>query len=219
MRVAGVEGPLALSAAGPFAGCLKAEPAPKRCVLSVNGKDFGREILARLPGVRRRREEVASFKPIQIADDGTATWEAEAGLTFSGMTVEQDDEAFGSRFAWVPGEPGAKGGIRSARVIWKLMLPKEGTYYLWGRVKAPTPDDDSFFVSVSAQGAEPVAKTDWHTGVHTEWEWTPITFDRSRSAAPIRLPKGQATLELRCREDGTAVDRLYITSNPDGQPR
>lgn len=219
MRVAGVEGPLALSAAGPFAGCLKAEPAPKRCVLSVNGKDFGREILARLPGVRRRREEVASFKPIQIADDGTATWEAEAGLTFSGMTVEQDDEAFGSRFAWVPGEPGAKGGIRSARVIWKLMLPKEGTYYLWGRLKAPTPDDDSFFISVSAPGSEPISRADWHTGVHLEWEWAPVALSRSRSATPLRLPQGTVTLELKCREDGTAIDRLYITGDPDDQPQ
>ena len=69
------------------------------------------------------------------------------------MVVEQDDGAFGSRFVWVPGEPGAKGGIRSARVIWKLTLPKEGQYYLWGRLKAPTPDDDSFFVSVSAAAA------------------------------------------------------------------
>ena len=219
VRAAGLDGAVELAAGPPFRGCLKAEPAPTRTILAVNREDLGSQIMARLPGVQRRQDKVKAYKPLVVGPDGRAAWEAEAGLTFSGMTVGKDDDAFGSQFVWVPGQPGEKGGIRSARAIWRLQLPRADTYYLWGRVKAPTPDDDSFFVSVSNEQTDLIARTDWHTGTHLAWEWTPVSLDRTATGTPLRLPQGPVTLELRCREDGTAIDRLYITTDPNDQPQ
>ncbi|MBD3293614.1 MAG: hypothetical protein GF393_11875 [Armatimonadia bacterium] len=51
-------------------------------------------------------------------------------------------------------------------------MPEAGDYYLWGRIQAPTPDDDPFFGRACTEDAKPVSRIDWHTGQRESCEWT-----------------------------------------------
>ena len=42
--------------------------------------------------------------------------------------------------------------------------------------------------------------------------------DRDLGPTPLRLPAGELVFQLLVREDGTAVDRMYITADPDDRP-
>ena len=104
---------------------------------------------------------------------------------------------------------------------WQLDVQQAGTYKLWGRIWAPTPDDDSFFVSAHAgeftpakksRGPVVLEKTDWHTGVTgTQWKWQPFPTE-------ITLPAGPVVLSLHVREDGAKIDQLFLTADPSQEP-
>ena len=218
IRVVGADGPLALSTAAPYAGCMAVEPDPHKYILAINGEDHGRKLLAALPGVRQRREKLSGAKPITVAAKGNTLWEAEAGVNSGGMRVDKDNDAFGGQFVWTPGRPGERGGRKNARLTCKLSITQTGTYYLWGRVLAATQDDDSFFVTIASPTSEPIRRADWHIGTHDEWEWTPLGLNRDPGPTPLQLPKGEYRLDLSCREDGSKIDQILITTDPAYQP-
>jgi hypothetical protein len=215
VQVAGSDGPLTLSTAAPFLGCLKVEPEPHGHILAINGTEYARERLAALPAVRQRREALDQAGAVTVNAEGATFWEAEAGVAAGGMRIEQDNEAFGGSFVWVPGRSGERGGRSGARLVCRLVVPKDGTYYLWGRVQAPTPDDDSFFVTITSPASEPIRRTDWHLGTHEGWEWTPFGGGQPM---PLQLAAGEYQLQLFCREDGAKIDRFLLATDPEYQP-
>ena len=219
VSVEGDDGPLRLAATRPFTGPVEVDPPPGTGILELDGEDLGRRILERLPSVRDVQKKLDQMQVIQLQPGQSASWEAEEAHIVPGMVVAEDDKAFGSRFVWVPGAPGERGGSPAARATWKLRVAEAGTFYLWARVRAPTPDDDSFFVRIHGDASEPVPLTDWHTGTHQDWEWTPVSFGRTSVAAPLQLPAGDLRLEFRCREDGAMLDRLFVTASADEQPQ
>ena len=129
------------------------------------------------------------------------------------MTIGKDTAADRGQFVWTPGEPGRRGGGPGS-ASWQIFVPSPGLYYLWAHVSTPTPDDDSFIVSITDLDQNPVLpRTDWPlvtTG--GPWQWS--SFPAS-APTPIRLPKGRYLLTLHTREDGTKVDRLALTPSPD----
>jgi hypothetical protein len=219
VKAAGADGPLLIQAADPFAGCLATDPAPHTFTMAINGDDQGRKLLSTLPGVQKRREKLAKVTVIEIAGNKPTAWEAEAGVNIGGMRVGRDNGAFGDAFVWTPGKPGEKGGRANARLTFDIKVAKAGTYYLWGRVKAPTPDDDSFFVSLSSETSEPVRRADWHLGTHEVWEWAPLGLDRELGPSPLQLPAGTYRLTLSCREDGAMIDQLMVATSADYLPQ
>ena len=98
-------------------------------------------------------------------------------------------------------------------------MRQTGGSFLWGRVLAPTPDDDSFLVRVFTEAKEIVEPTMWSTGVHKQWEWTRVSLNAARGPEPLPLPAGLVNLQLRVREDGTQIDRLFLTASQDERPR
>lgn len=218
VSAAGTTGPLALAAGSPFTGCLTVEPPHSRAVLELDGEDLGKAILADIEPIRSFEEKRKTIAPLALRPGEGTYCEAESGLVMPTMVVGQDDDAFGTEYVWTPGEPGAKGG-GEGNVTWRLDVAEAGTYYLWGRIMAPTPDDDSFFVRAFTDSAEPVGLTDWHTGTHEGWEWMPVAFGRSRAPTPLELLAGEVDLQLRVREDGTKIDRLFITADDTQKPQ
>ena len=216
--VAGEEGPLMLEAASPFDSPMRFEPAPKFAVFSLDGRDVGADILGAVPGVAEFRAEMKrmrqSMEKNRIYLNGTrdAVWEAESGVVVPKMQLDKDPQAHGGAYVWAPGEPGGHGGGPGS-VSWQIDVGKAGVYYLWGRVNAPTPDDDSFFVTVSSgeyavkglKGTKILPQTDWPTGVtRGAWKWCPFKTE-------LNLPKGPCVLSLGVRENGTKIDRLLLT--------
>jgi hypothetical protein len=107
-------------------------------------------------------------------------------------------------------EPGGQssGGSGQARFTLNVTLP--GRYTLAGRVRTPTPDDDSFFLSVrAADGTEILPETAWSPGVFKAWTWRDVTASGKRLPAVLDLPpSGHA--HPRPREPGSMLDQFAV---------
>jgi hypothetical protein len=217
VEVEGVEGAAMVAATAPFAGPSALEPPPSRAVLELDGEDIGKAILAGIEPINSYQEQIAAAPANALAPDKGTYLEAEAGLVLPNMVVAEGPEASGGEYVWTPGEPGEKGGGQGS-VTWRLRVLREGTYYVWGRIMAATPDDDSFLVRVLAESSEPVTNAEWHTGTHEQWEWVGLSLARQTEVTPIALPSGEVSIQLRTREDGTRIDRLFITPDADERP-
>ena len=218
LRAAGVDGAVALRAAKPWSRGEAIEPSPTRAVLEINGRDVGRETLGSLEVVRQLRA-AATQPPIVVPVTGRGFyWEAESGFVRSRMAVGADAAASGGKFVWPPGEPGGRGAVSQGSVAWRLSLAKPGTYFIWGRVLAPTPSDDSFFVHLATASAALTEQATWSLGTHARWEWVAMNLGEGRGATPLNLPAGEVTLELRIREDGAKIDRLFLTTDAKARP-
>jgi hypothetical protein len=119
----------------------------------------------------------------------------------------------------MPAKPGERGGSSVGSATWRLNVAAAGKYCLWGRVQAPTPDNDSFFVRVFNDEGEILGRTDWPTGVHKEWHWVPLVIGGGRTPTALDLPSGTVSVQLRVREAGTKIDRFFITPNVDERPK
>lgn len=219
LKVPGAGGAVTVAAGPPYRQPALLEPAPSRAVLELDGDDIGRRILADVEPIRTYRKLQAEAKPIAVPAGRSVVWEAESGWVTAPMEIGKDGKASGGHFVWMPGEPGQKGGSASGSVTWKLQVAQAGDYYLWGRVLSPTPDDDSFYVRLYRAGEELLPQAEWQVGVHPGWTWAPVALGRpGRTPTPLKLPAGEVRLQLRVREDGTRIDRLFLTPKADELP-
>lgn len=222
VQVRGLDDELALSVAPPFVALASRRPTDTspRPILAVNGRDLGRDILGDVPGVREhlaeleRQRREARQNEVTLSSTTPTVWNAAATpILTQKMTIGKDTAADRGQFVWTPGKPGRRGGGPGS-ASWQIFVPSTGLYYLWAHVSTPTPDDDSFIVSITDLDQNPVLpRTDWPlvtTG--GPWQWS--SFPAS-APTPIRLPKGRYLLTLHTREDGTKVDRLALTPSPD----
>ncbi len=190
-------------------------PKPARAVLEIDGRDVGREILADIEPIRSWRRAMEGGSPIAIRPEGTA-WEVEDGAVVGGMEVAADPAASGGKYIWAPGEAGAHGQA-DGMACYRLTVPRGGRWRLWGRVQTPTPQDDSFYVSVRQRGRALLDRADWHVGVHRQWEW--VLFAPDKKAPGLDLPAGELVLEIAPREDAARLDKLFLTLDQKAQPQ
>ena len=215
--VEGEAGPVSLCAREPFREPEELLPRPSEAVLELDGRDIGRPLLEAVEPVRSFIAALRGGPVVRVPRMGAGVfWEAEQGAILPQMVVGRDERASGGRFVWMPGAIGeARTG--SGRAVWRLDVARAGQYFLWGRVLAPTPQDDSFYVRVEA--AERTVVGEWHTGVHKSWQWAPVALNRSAEPTAFYLPKGEVRVELRVREDGTKIDRLFLASSSREKPQ
>ena len=129
--------------------------------------------------------------------------EAEDGIINAPMRVANDANASEGQYVWVPNGEG-NGGEGYTEL--SFAVPVAGDYYIHGRVIAPTTRDNSF--SVSLDGG---ADYTWSiSGNPTSWVWNEINH--------YTLGAGTHTISVKQREDGTKLDQLWITSEPNGSP-
>jgi hypothetical protein len=199
---------------------LRVEGGAVDALLAVNGRDLGREILGRV-GVVARYERLLAGATAggPGASKPGRTIEAEAAaLIVPPFRIASDAAASGGKFLWMPGKEGLGGGSGVARAIWPVHVPQAGTYYLWGRVQAPTPNDDSFFVRLAQNRRDVVPRSAWHTGTRKQWQWIPLRIDGRAGPVAIRLEAGAALIEFGCREDGARLDGICLTAKADRPP-
>ena len=215
VRVTGQDGPLSITAKAPFTNAT-VEPSWARHLLALDGKDIGRELLANVETVRLFHERRSRVKPISVAE--AAEWEAEDGLTTSPVEVASDAEASGGKFTWMPVLAGTKPDAAGS-VFWSLDVAQAGEFYLWGRVRAATPANDSFFVGLEHEGKPILGKATWQIGVHKDWTWVRFTPEKAKTPTPISIPAGRSELTVLTREPGAQIDRLFLTVRADESPR
>lgn len=213
--VTGQDGAVAVSAAAPYAVPARLDPPPYRGVMELNGSEIGRPVLEALAPVRDYLREVDAQQTVLVGAEPVEI-EAEAGVVVPPMARGRDEGASGGAFVWAPGPPGGRAG-HSGGVSWRLDVREAGRYYLWGRVQAPTPDDDSFFVQLVGE-RELLPPTAWHTGTAESWTWRPVTLGPGTEPTAVELPAGRCALWLLCREDGARIDRLRLARKADDGP-
>ncbi|MFO1039506.1 MAG: glycoside hydrolase family 88 protein [Geminicoccaceae bacterium] len=143
--------------------------------------------------------------------DSTQIWlEAEAAVRTGPLRLGSDSKASGGKYVDVtPGNNSTETVPTGGHAKWSFSVTAPGDYVVWGRVKAPTTADDSFWVRIDSG--------DWVAwdGIvpGSSWHWDDVHAGSS-AAGTMRfsLAPGSHTLELAYREDGTRIDRLLITN-------
>jgi hypothetical protein len=96
-------------------------------------------------------------------------------------------------------------------------IPKDGTYVIWGRVKAETDTNDSFFVTADngTRDIYDTAEGKWASA----WQWT-VVNGRGATGGPgavtprkFTLAAGNHTLRFDGREANTRLDKILITDD------
>jgi PKD repeat protein len=106
--------------------------------------------------------------------------------------------------------------ITGPRLDYQLQVDRPGTYYLWIRMQGATGNDDSVHLGLNGQlvtaGGQGVTPATFGS-----WQWS----NRIAGAGVVRVTipaAGRHVLNLWMREDGVAVDRLMLTTDPAFRP-
>ena len=142
---------------------------------------------------------------VSPANAGQEIWlEAECGTVGSLWQGLQSSTASSGRYITITAgnnsltnAPSNQNGIAT----YNLNIPVSGTYNVWGRLRAPSADDDSFWVKIDNGNWQNI------NGLKSSnvWTWDVL--------ATANLSAGSHTLQIGYREDGTNLDKLYIGTN------
>ena len=154
----------------------------------------------------------------------------DAGDVRGALEVREKKGAFNGKYIVAPQGTGNDG---NGFARYAFEVPKNDTYYFWGRVIATDGGNDSFYWSIdnpdprSAENCGGDLPGDqvhiWDTGnPRLDWEWSKMDSRNCEGGAgqdqlAVKLKKGIYTLELIHREDGTELDGILIadTKNPN----
>ena len=95
------------------------------------------------------------------------------------------------------------------RISFTFNMAFAGNYKVFGRVKAPNGNDDSFWVRVNGG-----TWYQWNNlSTVTDWTWLQV-HDSNNSNTPVlfNMSNGSNTIDIAYREDGTLLDKIYITA-------
>jgi len=215
VHVSGATQRLSITGTAPFTAAAQTRPAPPTGTLSVDGENIGRRILGRSPIIQKYMAMRRPAEPVVIAPEQATVWEAEHACATVPFEIGTDAAASGGAFLWVPEIPGQINSGGGGRAAYRLQIGRAGRYLLEGRVLTPTPEDDSFFLSVrTLDGSELVPETQWSPGVFTAWTWRAFRVPGQQATTVLELPQGEVTLLLRPREHGSKIDQIRLTPVP-----
>lgn len=152
--------------------------------------------------------------PAPPADPGSLRIEAEAaGVLTSPLAAQKDSAASSGQYLSAPtASMAAKNDTPGTAGVasYIFQLGKAGSYKIWGRVRAPTIDHDSFWVRMD--GGTWVQWNNIMPGA--DWHWDPI-HDTAAMDAVMKydLAAGQHTLNVAYRETGTDLDEFLFTTD------
>ena len=147
----------------------------------------------------------------------TLVREAESGRIVPPMSVHEDGAASGARFVMVPdagGNDPPDGG--PGQITVEFDLEADVSHRIWARVIGDGDNDNSFFVSIDDDDEFIWDIKDRHGDLVRRWRWLPVKDREGRAAT---LDGGKHSLTFRNREDGSLLDAIFITSDPDLVPK
>ena len=135
--------------------------------------------------------------------------EAEAGRLTAPFTIGTDPEALSGMYLLDGALDGSSG---AGEASFEFTVVATATYYVWGRARATTTANDSFWLSIDGGTENSFVTTCVHDGV---WRWT----FAATSACPVASPRpfmlspGAHTLRLGSREGQSVMDQIIITDD------
>ena len=104
--------------------------------------------------------------------------------------------------------------VNSPRLDYDVNFPASGRYYVWVRGRGATDNDDSLHVGLNGQAK---SRADNITGFNSGWTWSDETMDGVRASIDVATA-GRQQLTVWMREDGTIVDKVFLTTNASLRP-
>jgi len=145
-------------------------------------------------------------KKIKRHGDGITLYlEAETPSSAQPFPVLDDTEASEGKCMYLDTN------IKEKSVVYDFMIPEDGFYCIFARVKSEEPvgQHDSFLLSVDNQEEKPA-----HLGSDTKWGWSCCGDSSGMHLLQIlNLKKGPHSVKLSPRES-VLVDLLCVTNNP-----
>lgn len=93
-------------------------------------------------------------------------------------------------------------------LIYEFHVTEAGPYKVWGRVVAPTPDDDSYWVKID--------ESSWAMWNNipggSDWHWDDVHDGGADNNLVYQLDTGYHELSICFREDGTYLDKMLIVN-------
>ncbi|NJB86503.1 hypothetical protein GGR26_002271 [Lewinella marina] len=145
-------------------------------------------------------------EPAPAPTQGDFWLEAECALVGGRWTEEASPAASGGKYVVFQdgnfyGAPPADEAGNRVRFVLMDAIP--GDYRLFARIDAPSGLDDSYWVRVNNGGWYKWA-SGMQQGVGFAWNQLP--------GAPLSLQEGTNTVDFAFREDGTRLDKIFLTS-------
>ena len=137
------------------------ERCPPGCVLSIDGQDRGKRLLADADIVSRYLSLLRAKSPGQYSAGQIMEAES-ADLVVPPFVMANNNNASGGRFVWVP-KSAAAGSTGPARVLWTVNIPADGMYALAARVWTPAGSRQPFAVRIRQRGQDVLDRTAFPT--------------------------------------------------------
>ncbi len=142
---------------------------------------------------------------------GNHTWELitdTAGFSGTGALRSMPDGGTNNNTGYITDSP---------RLDYEVNFAKKGTHYVWVRSYRTGGNDDSLHAGLDGQ-ENTTANRIQCAGPDNSWNWSNGTMDAPRRAT-IEVPSaGVQTFNIWMREDGSRIDKILLTTNPDYVP-
>ncbi len=183
----------------------------------VDGESLGAVASYVFDNVNENHTISVSFSessPVNIiieAEDGDMQWP---------MEIADDEAASHGSYIWVPSGNGSVENPLEADGCgeFHFAVPEEGEYRIWARQSSNETQGDSFFVSV-----DDANEVTWYTkhGEQENWTWDVVSIREPEqprnyeNPVSFHLSAGTHRLSIKHRDDGTRLDKLFITNQKD----
>ena len=150
----------------------------------------------------------APLPPPTDPTDVEGFWlEAECAEVGSNWSIEEDNAASGSGYAvYTKGDATARppGDVAANYVRFNETLAQGGNYWLFARIGSANQFDDSYWVRVNGG-----PWFEWSSGLERDSDYRWNRYPEN----PLPLVKGANTIDFAYRENGTRLDKLFLSLN------
>jgi hypothetical protein len=158
---------------------------------------------------------------VGTASADTLWIEAESGRNFaagsisSPFIIADDPAASDSGYITVQAGKNSTTAVPTTGIAsYKINVVNAGTYRIWGRVIAPTTQDDSFYVRMDGG-----AWISWNDmPFNSAWHWDRVHPPATTTPSSFSLAAGAHTLQVAYREDGAKLDVMVLTNDNNYSP-
>ena len=124
------------------------------------------------------------------------------------LKISDDEKASGGKFIFSPNGTGNHYTPSYKMATYTVTISQAGEYILWGRVRVRDKRANSFFVQLD-DGPDVM----WEMELSNQWYWDEVNDYYRADPVTFSLSKGEHTIKIKLREDGTKLDKLALTNN------
>jgi predicted O-methyltransferase YrrM len=141
--------------------------------------------------------------------------EAESAFTIANLfKVGYDEDASKARYIHSVNGIGNTYTPSQTMSTYTVTILDAGEYILWGRVKVSDKRDNSFFVQID-NGMDHL----WEMKTCNYWYWDPVNDRNGNDPVRFFLTAGSHIIKIKLREDGTKLDKLFLTNDVTFVPK